>query len=159
MFHKCEKLRSQTSVIFSSDRPQLFDAPAHPRLYGCLPSAVVATNNGWKSVINRANHCTGKAIEVMQAWQQAISATQDYDNIKKFRRTMVQIANEKMNGNTSLCDAHEVQALINTDASAPHMPMVNTVTAAQLHSTCCDLTTWMINATRTPPAGGAKAKY
>ena len=96
---------------------------------------------------NRANHWTGKTIEVMQARQQAISAKRDYDNIKRFRRTMVQIANEKMNGNKTLCDAHELHALINTSAFVPHMPMVNTVTAAEL------------NATRTPPAGGAKAKY
>ena len=72
---------------------------------------------------------------------------------------MVQIANGKMSGNKTLCDAHSVHDLISTDASVPHMPMVNTVTAAELHTKCCDLTTWMNSAARTPPAGGAKSKY
>ena len=33
------------------------------------------------------------------------------------------------------------------------------VTAANLHTTFIDLTEWTIAAVRTPPAGGAKAKY
>ena len=54
-----ENNQSQTSVRFSGDRPQLHDVPAYSRLYGCLPSAIVATNNGWKSVSVRANHRKG----------------------------------------------------------------------------------------------------
>ena len=95
----------------------------------------------------------------MQARQQAISAKHDSQYVSKYRRTMVEIANEKMNGNKTLCEAHEVHALIDTDAFVPHMPMVNTVTAAELQTKCCDLANWMINATRTPPAGGAMVKY
>ena len=81
-FSQVRKLQSQKSVRFSSDRPQLFDVPAYSRLYGCLPSAIVATNNGWKSVSARANHWTGKSTEVMQARQQAISAKRDFGHKK-----------------------------------------------------------------------------
>ena len=140
VFSQVRKLQSQKSVRFSSDRPQLFDVPAYSRLYGCLPSAIVATNNGWKSVSARANHWTGKSTEVMQARQQAISAKRDFGHIKKYRRTMIQIANEKLNGNQTLCETHDVHSLTQT------MP----VPSPPMHT---------VNAVRTPPAGGAKAKY
>ena len=87
-------------------------------------------------------------------------AKRDFGQIEKYRRTMIQITNEKLNGNQTLCETHDVHSILQTlPMPSPPMHTANTVTAADLHTTIIDLGDWTTNAVRTPPAGGSKSKY
>ena len=95
----------------------------------------------------------------MEARQKAWMAKHDVGQIKKYRRTMIHIANETLNGNQTLCEPHDVHSLLQTlPMPSPPMHTVNTVAAADLYTTCIDLADWTINAGRILPAGGSKVK-
>ena len=69
---------------------------------------------------------------------------------------MVQVPNEQLNGNTTLCDTHDVDTLTNKGVIVPHVPMVS---AGDLHALFKDMLDLTINAIRTPPVGGKAATY
>ena len=60
MFSQVRTLQSRKSVRFSADAVETHAVVAFARVYGALPSAIVATSSGWTSVSQRANHYTGK---------------------------------------------------------------------------------------------------
>ena len=60
----------------------------------------------------------------MAARQQAISARRNSKHSKKYRRDVVQVANEQINGNKTLCDTQNVHSIFNDDV-VPHMPLVS----------------------------------
>ena len=66
------KLQSKGSVRFSADAVEAHAVVAYSRVYGALPSEIVATSSGRTSVSQRANHYTGKSSMVMEASQKSI---------------------------------------------------------------------------------------
>ena len=97
---------------------------------------------------------------MMEARHKAAMATHDFKHIKKVRSRMVQVANEQLNGNQTLCNTHETAKVIaQTPMPRPPMHTVDSVSAGDLHVLFTPMVDWIINAVRTPPAGGAKAKY
>ena len=94
------------------------------------------------------------------ARQQAIPAQRDSDKIKQFRRAMVQVASEQINGNQILCTTHEIATMpTQTPMPSPPMHTFNTVSTGDAHKRFTELIDWTIRAVRTPPAGAAKAHY
>ena len=72
---------------------------------------------------------------------------------------MMQVANEQLNGNRTLCDTHEIATMLTqTPMPSPLMHMVDTVSAGDLHALVTTMIDRAINTVRPLPAGGSKTK-
>ena len=65
------------------------DVPAYSDIYGCHPSRIAATSDGWTFVSSRADPYTAKLGDVMRSRQDKRSINIDADHIHKYRQMVM----------------------------------------------------------------------
>ena len=63
---------------------------AYSVIYGVHPGTIIATQNGFKSISNRADNFTGKLGDIMKARIQKIESRRDRKSINNYRKLVVQ---------------------------------------------------------------------